>query len=108
MTIGCLGWSGKSISLDMATYSTLAGVRSYPESDRNSDLPGGRYVPIPTKVQCSKLSSYSITSSAVASSLSGTVRPSAFAVLKLMTNWYLVGNCTGRFAGFSPLRMRSM
>jgi transposase len=32
--------------------------------------------------------------------------PSAFAVLRLITNSYLVGACTGRSAGFSPLRMR--
>ena len=31
----------------------------------------------------------------------------AFAVLRLMTSSYLVGACTGRSAGFSPLRMRS-
>jgi hypothetical protein len=42
---------------------------------------------------------HSITSSARASSLGGTVRPRAFA--------YFVGACTGRSAGFSPLRMRS-
>src|SRR3954467_10991858 len=50
---------------------------------------------------------YSITSSARASTVSGTIRPSVFAVLRLMTNSYLVGACTGRSAGFSPLRMRS-
>jgi hypothetical protein len=50
---------------------------------------------------------YSITSSAMASSLSGTVSPSALAVLRLITSSYLVGACTGRSAGFSPLRMRS-
>jgi len=50
---------------------------------------------------------YSITSSARASSDGGTVRPSAFAVLRLITNSYLVGACTGRSAAFSPLRMRS-
>src|SRR6266542_1046097 len=50
---------------------------------------------------------YSITSSARASSVSGTVRPSAFAVLRLSTRSYLVGACTGRSAAFSPLRMRS-
>ena len=50
---------------------------------------------------------YSITSSARASSVGGTSRPSAFAVLRLMTSSYLVGACTGRSAGFSPLRMRS-
>jgi hypothetical protein len=38
----------------------------------------------------------SITSSARASSVGGTVRPSAFAVLRLMTSSYLVGFCTGR------------
>src|SRR5262249_3876294 len=51
---------------------------------------------------------YSITSSASASSLSGILRPSALAVLRLMTSSYLVGACTGRSPGFSPLRIRSM
>ena len=50
---------------------------------------------------------YSITSSAIACSDGGTVRPSALAVLRLITSSYLVGTCTGRSAGFSPLRMRS-
>ena len=35
------------------------------------------------------------------------VRPRAFAVLRSMTRSNLVGACTGRSAGFSPLRMRS-
>ena|SRR5215472_15871792 len=48
---------------------------------------------------------HSITSSAVASSLSGTVSPSALAVFRLITSSYLVGACTGRSAGFSPLRI---
>src|SRR5262249_50042868 len=50
---------------------------------------------------------HSITSSARASSVSGTVRPNAFAVLRLITRSYLVGDCTGSSPGFSPLRMRS-
>src|SRR5262249_23832091 len=50
---------------------------------------------------------HSITSSARASSVSGTVRPSALAVLMLITSSNLVGACTGRSAGFSPLSMRS-
>ena len=50
---------------------------------------------------------HSITSSARASSVCGTVRPSALAVLRLMTSSNLVGACTGRSAGFSPLRTRS-
>ena len=50
---------------------------------------------------------YSITSSARASSVGGIVRPSAWAVLRLIASSYLVGACTGRSAGFSPLRTRS-
>ena len=49
---------------------------------------------------------YSITSSASASSVGGTARPSAFAVLRLITNSNLVGCITGKSAGLSPLRMR--
>jgi hypothetical protein len=50
---------------------------------------------------------HSITSSARVSTVAGTSRPSALAVLRLITSSYLVGACTGRSAGFSPLRMRS-
>src|SRR5262249_38350863 len=50
---------------------------------------------------------HSITSSARASSVGGTVRPSALAVFRLRIVSSLVGACTGRSAGFSPLRMRS-
>src|SRR5262245_51120080 len=50
---------------------------------------------------------HSITSWAVASKVEGTSMPSAFAVLRLMMSSYLLGACTGRSAGLSPLRMRS-
>src|SRR5262249_33957742 len=50
---------------------------------------------------------HSITSSASESRLSEILIPSVFAVLRLSTISYLVGFCTGRSAGFSPLRMRS-
>ena len=50
---------------------------------------------------------HSITSSARASKVVGTFKPSALAVLRLTTSSYLVGACTGRSPGFSPLRMRS-
>jgi hypothetical protein len=49
---------------------------------------------------------HSITSSASASSAEGTARPSALAVLRLITNSNLVGCSTGRSAGLAPLRMR--
>jgi hypothetical protein len=52
----------------------------------------------------SKQSLYSITSSARASNVGGTVRPSALAVLRLITSSYLVGACTGSStkSGASP------
>src|SRR5262245_30346766 len=49
---------------------------------------------------------HSITSSAIASSDGGTVRPSIRAVSALMTSSNLVACTTGKSAGFSPFRMR--
>src|SRR5215468_5840693 len=51
-------------------------------------------------------SPHSITSSARASSVGGMVRPSALAVIRLMTRSNLVGCSTGKSAGFALLRMR--
>ena len=51
--------------------------------------------------------SYSITSSARASSEGGTVRPSALAVLRFIESSNFVGSSTGRSPGFSPLSMRA-
>src|SRR5262245_14299526 len=48
---------------------------------------------------------HSITSSARASNVGDTSRPSALAVLRLITNSNFVGNCTGRSAGLAPLRI---
>src|SRR5262249_21766453 len=49
---------------------------------------------------------HSITSSARASSIGGTSRPRAFAVLRLIKNSNLVGCMTGRSAGLAPFRTR--
>src|SRR5262249_23059814 len=49
---------------------------------------------------------HSITSSARASSVGGTSRPSILAVVRLMTNSKLVACTTGRSAALAPLRMR--
>src|SRR5262245_32410705 len=49
---------------------------------------------------------HSITSSAMASSPGGKLRPNTLAVLRLITNSNLVDWTTGRSAGFSPLRIR--
>src|SRR5262245_57944159 len=50
---------------------------------------------------------YSITSSARARSVAGTVMPSALAVFILMTSWKRVGCSTGKSAGWAPLRILS-
>ena len=52
-------------------------------------------------------SGHSISSSARPDSVSGTVSPSALAVLRLMMSLYLSGCWTGRSLGFAPLRIRS-
>jgi hypothetical protein len=49
--------------------------------------------------------SYSITSSAIASTPDGIVRPNALAVLRLMTSSTFVDRSTGKSAGFAPLRI---
>src|SRR5260370_6530529 len=49
---------------------------------------------------------HSITSSARVSSVGGTSRPSAWAVLRLMNSSIFVACWTGKSAGFSPLRTR--
>ena len=48
---------------------------------------------------------YSINSSTLASSVGGTVRPSALAVLRFMISSNAVACRTGRSAGFVPLRI---
>src|SRR5262249_58428113 len=49
---------------------------------------------------------HSITSSERACNVAGISKPSAFAVLRLITSSNVVGCSTGRSAGFAPLRMR--
>src|SRR5262245_59518363 len=51
--------------------------------------------------------SHSITSSARASSVAGTSRPSALAAERLMTSSNLVDCATGKSTGLAPLRMRA-
>src|SRR5215217_8137449 len=68
-------------------------------------LPSGRYSLLgPDLHRLDRTSfawrTYSITSSARASSVGGTSRPSALAALRLMTSSYLDACSTGRSAGF--------
>ena len=61
-----------------------------PKADMCSATRNVRFGPI------ADVARYSIISSARACSAGGTLRPSALAVLRLITNSYLVGTCTGR------------
>src|SRR5262249_43948002 len=78
-----------------------------------TDLGARRLTPLRATslhMQCSKRGCirpriYSITSSAIASTPGGMVRPSVWAVLRLMTNSNLVGCATGKSAGFAPFRI---
>jgi hypothetical protein len=87
------------------TLSDISAMSALPPKadmvQHNRDV---RFVPITGREQLQKIGAYSITSSARARSDDGTSRPSAFAVLRLMTSSYLVAVCTGRSTGFSPLR----
>src|SRR5262249_33997697 len=82
----------------LKTYGNSACSRAPPE--RANCPPAAEHRAEPA-------AAHSLTSAARASSVSGAVRPRAFAVLRLITSSYFVGACTGRSAGFSPLRMRS-
>ena len=61
-----------------------------PKADKQQTCRYVRFVPKRTYA-AQQTAVYSITSSAVASSVGGTVRPSALAVLRLITNWNFVG-----------------
>src|SRR5215831_12680222 len=85
---------------------------SYSVHSRTSGNPGdtvrGSGSPLPRgRTDLSLAAHHPITSSAAVSNVGGTSRPSVLAVLRLITSSYLVGACTGRCEGFSPLRMRS-
>jgi hypothetical protein len=74
-------------------------------------LPSGRYSLLgPDSHRLDRTSfawrTHSITSSAAASSLSGTVSPSILAAGALMTSSNLLACITGMSAGLAPLRMR--
>jgi hypothetical protein len=95
-------WSGRA---SQEVFVDLSALRSC------INVPGlcleRRYAPGHHGCQRDR-SNYWITSSAVASSVSGMVRPSALAVLRLSTNANLLGCCTGKSPGFSPRRIRSI
>src|ERR1700686_4631843 len=62
---------------------------------------------VPNRTHAGLKPAYSITSSARERSEGGMVRPSVFAVLRLITSSNLVGCSTGRSAGLVPFRILS-
>src|SRR6185503_3628874 len=75
-------------------------------------LPSGRYPLLgPDLHRLDRASfawrTHSITSSARASSVAGTVSPSAFAVFRFTTRLNFFGGSTGMLAGFDPRRILS-
>jgi hypothetical protein len=85
---------------------SLADVRFAPERSRIADIGGCLKSAANSGLMHHSKQHHSITSSARPSIESGKVRPSALAVFMLITNCNFVTCCTGKSAGFSPLRMR--
>jgi hypothetical protein len=81
---------------DVAYGSTPAKLKVsetspfHPESGHIVDIPEDRKRALPDSCTAAK-QHYSITSSAMASSVGGTSMPSALAVLRLIVSWYFVG-----------------
>ena len=71
-----------------------------PKADIGTQPRDVRFVPKADILRCGTERRYSITSSAVASSSGGMLRPNAVAVLRLITNSNLADSTTGRSAGF--------
>src|SRR5215472_5879242 len=61
-----------------------------------------RFVPKADILRCSRDWRYSITSSAVASSVCGNIRPNVLAALRLRVRSNFVGCSTGKSDGFVP------
>ena len=66
----------------------------------------GRDGPKPVVSRCTNGTTIRWSRRRVRAPAGGTSRPITLAVLRLITVSYLVGACTGRSPGFSPLRMR--
>ena len=105
------GHGGFNATSDRGQIRPLRHVRVESVLPPTSDIDWrgrhGSFVPIPDLCNRSKATLYSITSSARASSVGGTSRPSAFAVARLITRSKRVAWSTGRSPGFAPLRMRA-
>src|ERR1700686_1543154 len=87
-------WGKLAVRNDRGDRGNVGIIRSPVRASILPDQSGARRPTFVASRNC-----YSISPSAVANSVSGMVRPSALAVLALMTNSNLVGSRTGRSAG---------
>ena len=94
---------GRLCGSNSEVAGTSQEVRYCPNSGAIADIQGLRISATCELMQCRKEHPYSITSSATVSSLTGIVKPSACAVLRLITISKSVGCTTGRSAGLAPL-----
>jgi hypothetical protein len=105
----------KAVAAVSSAYSISSSARAMSLIDASGDS-DVRFTPESGHMRCNQgcplwansgHQSYSITSSARAISAGGTVRPTALAVLRLITSSNLVGCSTGRSAGVVPLTIWS-
>jgi hypothetical protein len=94
--------SGRSIALSTLSSPSVF----YKAAVQQIKLPGDRGEQRENRVRPETFGHW-ITSSARSSSDCGIVRPSALAVLRLITNSNFVACSTGRSAGLAPLRILS-
>src|SRR5215212_5819894 len=67
-------------------FGTMSAILQ--RADKLGGIPFVRFVPLFCREQMQQTERYSITSSALASNVCGTARPSALAVLRLITSSY--------------------
>src|SRR5262245_11405191 len=108
-TCGGVGWAAGCIADDEAHRPRR--IRLRPRDTRHRQQRGSTRCQLQKsttgKFHFTPPSHHSITSSARASSVGGTLRPRTFAVVRLMTRSNLVGCSTGISAGFAPRRILS-
>jgi hypothetical protein len=102
LSIGSFGSKRESPSLRLMSASTSYGHATASVEDRG--VPNPDSCTAATGVH--ELMLHSMTSSVMASTPGGRVKPSALAVFRLMIKSNLESCTTGRSIGFSPLRMR--
>src|ERR1700732_3255244 len=88
-------------------FSTQAHVVRFTVESRHAHAISARPLRATSRLMQRSKKLYSITLSARAITVGGTMRPSSLARLTLMVSSKVVGCCIGRSAGLAPLRILS-